>query len=693
MTSHRCRSAGRALPALLLLLGPGLVLAQQGYWSERFGFGLWVPSGYAVQELQEGTALLLVPQAAGGVTVEVVAWPKTTRTDGCNEGARQHEALLRNRFHYRRDRVREVLAADGTPGVLVEGTVDQTDRRVYTATFACFSTDQQHYVLGTFAPEGSGASAAALVEAVASGLTQDQAKLPTSRVAPEPMTTPPDREPVPVLGGGEPPVGAGGADIEVPRDPGPVAVQPSGTATQGPGGVVEPPPVPSVSGAGALYRDRSGFSVWVPDGWALSTTDGVVTVESPGTGAGALIWPVRQVAPGLRDSLTKDLVCASCEFWRSIEVTSIRPHPTRDNVQLIAARIKTDQHRLAAVFSYALTGRDGVLAGAFAPEEAMDLTLPALAQIVRSFRGGPWPCPEPGEVAGMALTDWTAPDRTLRLRLPAGWEATAGVVSFNGDPRVRVEAHAPAPSLLRVAWEQPVVPSFREATPLLASLGWQEGAQYTARMGPDPLLILRRMGPEEYLRGRILAPGQSAALDQPTVTPLGDVAEETALLAGAGQETAAFAVRGERNGLPVAQMWVVSTGDEPPGRGANIWQAAYLGCGGLPGELDTAKACLRQIVRSAQPLTVGDGGTVTGVVALAQEVARSGWLAPEQPEGAPYAAVLASGAGPPTGGGQPYQQPADWQAVWESGQPGTTGLWEFTTAWWRKPGDRPGGAG
>jgi len=695
VTSRRLRCAGRGLPAALLLLGPGLALAQQGYWSERFGLGLWVPSGYAVQELQEGSGLLLVPHADGAATVEVVTWPKTTRTDTATDGARQHEALLRNRFHYRREGDRDITGADGTPGLLVEGVVEEATRDTYAAPFACFSAGDRHCLIGTFAPEASAAAAGALVEAVASGFTLDRSQLPTAPVAPEPVRPPPGQgpEPVPVLTGGTPqPTAPPGTGAAPPLGAATTPAGPSGVATQGPGSSSGPPPIPSLSGAGALYHDESGFSVWVPDGWALSTADGIITVEAPGTGAGAILWPVRQAEPGLQDSVTKDLVCASSPYWRSIEVTSLRMHPARGDVQLVAARLKTDQHRLAGVFSYAVAGRDGLLAGAYAPEEAMAAMLPALAQVARSFTGGPWPAPETEEPAAGGLTEWTAPDGKLRAQLPEGWEATGGVTAFNGDPRVQLEAHAPAPSLLRVRWAQPVVPSFREATPLLQSLGWEEGAQYTSRAGPDPLLILRRLDPEGYLRQRILAAGQPTALDAPAITRLPGSGKDAALVTDAAQETAAFTVRGERNGLPVAQLWVVSTGDEPPGRGANVWQAAYLGCEGLPGEMDAAKACLRQIVRSAQPGAEG-GEALKGLLTLAQQALRSSWLAAERDEGPAYVSVLTPGVGPAPEGGEAYRPPPGWLPAWEPGPGGLGDLWEFTTAWWRRPGERPSGAG
>jgi len=281
-----------------------------------------------------------------------------------------------------------------------------------------------------------------------------------------------------------------------------------------------------------------------------------------------------------------------------------------DSVALLAGEVGPAAAPRQLVACCFVQRDQGLLTALLARPEEFRSLLPDLLHVLSSFSGGPWWADADG--AAPHTTLWQAPgESSLRVPVPEGWQVDGQVRQRDGRWGIQLDLTSDD-HRLRCQWRQPLQPLFRDLTPVLRNLGWQEGDRYPTNVRENQLKILARLGPQDFLTRVWLAesPGHldEAVVDE--LTPAPAVGE----LAG-GQDAAGLVAllhgqspTGARQGL-----YLVATGDAAPGGEPNCWQAAILAAEGPPGAAAEAMAVLRTVVEGTTVAASALPGAADGV--------------------------------------------------------------------------------
>ena len=596
--------------AALLAIALAAPCGAQGRWQRLScgdpAFSVEAPTGWQIQCV-EGRGARLVPPGAGPV-VEVVAWPALHRPATPEKAAVEHEGVLGRAVEYERLVGEPTETADGLAGLVVLGRAG-TPGLQEMSIFCAWASGDTHWMLGAFAAEDD--LEALRVELLDRMWRSFRPGAATTAPGPEP-TEPPLPEPEPVQ---PPPVQPEPVQpppvepelivpLEVqpveppPIEPGPAA--PAEATGDGPvvgpapgnGGTPVAPEVVETATPWVEHLSPVGFSLSMPDDWEARVTGGVIVVspvEAAGSTRAVLIWPVAGPDPGGAEVLRLALGRLD-----ALEPAGPAVVAGSDGAAALLTASTTDGERISGAWAWA--EGDGLLIAVVAPRGRLDAHYAAMARIAASFRPGAWPAPA-------AEQEVTGELRRLAWRLPAGWQSRCGLRDDAGELAIEIEVLAPDGEM-RVAWEQPLRPSFRALTPLLESLGWREGERYSVPESGRGLLIYRRRTPAELVEDVLLA-RHPRELSQVAIDEGPPHEAVAGLLVGNDAAGRPIIVRGTSPAGPRERLYLAATARAPAPLAATCWDGADLRADAPAGRLAEAVTVLVRMVRSAQATAAG----------------------------------------------------------------------------------------
>ncbi len=647
----------------------------QGRWQRLScddpAFSVEAPAGWQIQCVA-GRGARLVPPDAGPV-VEVVAWPALHRPATAEKAAIEHEGVLGRAVEYERLVGEPAETADGLAGMIVIGRA-RTPGLVEMSIFCAWASGDTHWVLGTFAAEDE-------LETLRVGLLERMWRsfrpgpAITAPVEPEPRPIePPAAEPPPPPVEPEPPARVEPQPPPVP--PAPVEPEPRAPVEEVDDGPVIGPapgngttPLAEVMAGGAVapmtpeviepatpwveHLSPVGFSLSMPADWEVHVTGGVIVaspVEATGASRAVLVWPVTGADPGGAEALRLALVRLD-----TLDLAGPGVVAGGDGAATVITASTTDGERISAAWAWA--EGDGLLIAIVAPRGRLDAHYADMARIAASFRPGAWPAPAAAE------QEVTGELRRLAWRLPAGWQSRGGLRDEGGELAIEIEALAPDGDM-RVAWQQPLRPSFRALTPLLESLGWGEGERYSVPESARGLLIYRRRTPVELVED-LLLPRHPRQLSEVAIDERPPDEAVAGLLAGSDAAGQAVVVRGTSTAGTRERLYLAATARAPAPLAATCWDGAVLRADAPVGRLADAVAVLARMVRSATPTPAGDqlhGAALADLLARARRALAA--IPAELVETSAPGTLTGVLAGPVTGADHIWREPADVVRHW-----------------------------
>ena len=654
---HGLRQPSHFLPAILVaLLLAGHCARAAAEASAQVTCGgrvrLTVPEGWQLTQAGDSGAVLRSPEAAGS-PVELVGWD-VPRGGEASPGAAAaaQETLLFRTSPYARLFARDFPTSTGEVGLLVVGQVKAAGGAVQNAVFVAFAVHQRYYVIGTFRAAGTEEDAlgGAFGEVLRSlrfveptALTRPAvptAPVPTAPAvsAPSPTTPDPLSQPAPValpvapplVPPATPPPVAPRAEeprLSAPQPPGeglparrpgavlPANPEPAPQPALTPPPLVAPPLAPAppqapvaperparATAPPVLYESPLGFRLQHPAGWQVAVVKGHIEVTPPaGDGSGqpgamALIWPLGRVAAGQNRAALARLLLGGLEGLGGGLAGLLARDEGDCTVLAGSAGVDGAQRRIVAC-CYA-RGDSALLTAMLSRPEEFEANTPALAGILASFSAGPWWADYDGGTQAPG-TLWKDPTYgVLQVPVPPGWKTRGGLQNYNGLWTLFVETVSNDSRRITLTWQQPLVPLYRELTPVLRNLGWQEGDKYLANPGDQQLRILSRLSPQDFLTRYWLAtPSQrleGAVLDR--LEARGEPAE----LLGEKASGLVAQLHGVSEFGPRQREVLIATADAPARIGANCWQAAVLQADAPAGAMEDALETLRALVAGAE---------------------------------------------------------------------------------------------
>lgn len=455
--------------------------------------------------------------------------------------------------------------------------------------------------------------------------------------APQPSTIQPQPQPAPAAPGPQaptpiaPPTTTPNAPLVQPapaRPPegGPIsrpAVATPGapaiaSPTVGPGDVRPPQPPAVQDGApgeatrdGAMIGHESalGFSLEHPANWRVQLVAGhieVAAVADEGSAlpaAAVVIWPFSQVTTGQDPAELGRSLLEQTELVGP-EAAVLRARVV-DEAAVLAGQVGGLHAPRRVVACCYLQHDQGLLTAVLARPEEFEQRLPAMLHVLDTFQGGPWWSDT--DTAERRMTIWQEPPVVstqgqrpgwLLLPVPEGWQVTGQSRLIDDLPVISVEMQSKEPAGLRCLWRQPLAPMYRDLTPVLRNLGWQEGDRYPANVRENQLRVSARLAPQDYLTKRWLTESparlENAVLDRLTVT------QSVASLAGQQNAAGVIAMlHGDAAGGLRQRICLLATGDVAPGGEPNCWQVGILEAEAPAGAVAEAMAVLHAAVDGA----------------------------------------------------------------------------------------------
>jgi len=637
-------------------------------------FSVEAPAGWQIQCVP-GRGARLVPTGAGPV-VEVVAWSALHRPATPEKAAVEHEGVLGRAVEYERLVGEPTETADGLAGLVVLGRAS-TPGLEEMSVFCAWASGDTHWVLGAFAAEDD--LEALRVELLERMWRSFRPGPGGSAPGPQPVEPEPEPEPVqptPVEPEPEPepvqpaPVEPEPQPVEPPPvEPQPVEPQPGGpddgpviAPAPGNGATPAAPEVVATATPWVEHLDPAGFSLSMPPGWEARLSGGVIVaspVEPLGSTRAVLMWPVAGPDPGGAEALR--LALGRLE---ALEPAGPAVAAGSDGAATLLIASTADGERISAAWGWA--DGDGLLIAVVAPRGALDAHYADLARIAASFRPGAWPAPAAAE------QDVTGALSRLTWRLPAGWQSRGGLSDEAGEQAIEIEAMAPDGEM-RVAWEQPLRPSFRALTPLLESLGWREGERYSVPESGRGLLIYRRRTPAELVEDFLL-PRHPRGLSQVTIDERAPHQAVAGLLSGSEAAGAPIIVRGADGAAARERLYLSATARAPAPLAATCWDGADLRADAPAGRLAEAVAVLARMVQSAQPTAAGGelhGAALSDLLERARRALAA--IPPELLQAPAQRTLVGVLEGRVTGADHIWRQPADVVRHWSGEANGAAG--------------------
>lgn len=439
------------------------------------------------------------------------------------------------------------------------------------------------------------------------------------------------------------------------------------------------------------YVSPVGYELEHPAGWKVAMAGGRIEVSSPvgdGSdvpGAMAVIWPLTGISAGQDATAVARQVL---QKWQgSAGGTAALAARTRDETAVLAGTVGPigQQRRLIACCQ--VKNDTGLLTAILSRPEDLQANLPALTMVLGSFSGGPW---WTTRVSGStATTLWRDPAaKVLQAAVPAGWKVRGGTQNFNGSWSIFVDLTSTDARHLSVTWQQPLTPQYRELTTVLRNLGWQEGDKYVANAGDQPLRILSRLSPQDFLTRQWL-PNNTLRLENAVLDRLENEPEAAGLVAGANPAAIAAQLHGTSEAGPRQRFCVIATADAPARTGTNCWQAAVLQADAPVGALDEALTVLRNVIAGAELAPEGPSQAASSVRQLLGAAQRALAVLPaaKQNDLVPQEVL---GTLAPKGRGDLWLLAPDALDCWQwaarrlqQGQSCTDGFPEIETAFWK----------
>lgn len=604
------------------------------------------PAGWQISCVSGRGARLTSPE--GGPIVEVVAWEALHLPATPEKAAAEHEGVLGRIVSYRRDGTEAITTNTGLRGLLVGGRV-RAHGISQASAFVAFASGQTHWVIGIFGSEEQiERLQRELLEPIASsflpGVAEAPASAPPSVVLtgagtaeeteqsppppmdeppphdgqPAPDSPPPDERPAaaqepqvqpsaeaaadlppPVTGGAELPSTRGQPSTPEPAaEPEPTSqprttdedreIEPVVDARE----ETPPPPAPSPSEPWVQRLDPRGFKLSTPASWRIDVGAGIITAREPRAGGGRVwIWPLVGVTPGAQ--MLEDLV----RRLPGLDLAGSALSADEAGELAVLDTLTSDGSRLVATWS-ARDGHGLLVAGA----SPGGTGLQTLARIASSFEPGEWIVPEVG------IQEIVGDRRLISWQVPEGWETTGGARREGDDTYIDVTVSEPGAGGVRLSWQQPLWPRFRSLTPLLESLGWEEGDRYSMPENGRGLLIYQRRQPGELVR-ELIIPRDPRALSNVEMEERGTMGAIAGLLTGPDAEGSLLVVRGDSAAGPRERLYLAATARSRAPLTATTWEAAILSADAPAGSLPEAVAQLQRLVRTCAPTAAG---TATG---------------------------------------------------------------------------------
>lgn len=596
------------------------------------------PEGWQLSQAGEAGAVLRPPDPQG-TPIEIVGWdvPRGGEPSALSAATAQ-ETLLQRRSAYARVSTRDYTTAAGVTGLLVVGQVRGADAKLQDAVFAAFVQQGRYYIIGTFAPEG--AAPAALEGPFGNVLKSLEFEQPAPAVVAK-VEPPPVAAPLPVLpmpAAPVAPVVSNPANVALPAPtPTPalpvveqpvVTITPSGPTSVAPAAPPAPPPAPEL----VRHVSPLGYQLEHPTGWNVAVAGGRIEVTSPvgdGStvpGAMAVIWPLTAV-PQAQDAtaVARQLL----QKWPPTAVGAAGLSArVRGETVVLAGTVGPGGKQRRVVACCQVRNGTGILTAILSRPEEFAANLPALTAILGSFEGGPWwTTKTAGETPSTLWRDPAA--KALQATVPAGWKVRGGTQQYNGSWSIFVELTSTDSRHLSVTWQQPLAPQYRELTTVLRNLGWQESDKYVSNPGDQPLRILSRLSPQDYLTREWL-PNGTLRLQDAVIDRLDSRAEAAALVTGANPAAVAALLHGNSEFGARQRLCVIATADAAARIGTNCWQAAVLQADAPVGDLDEALAVLRDVVTSAELAPDGPQQAGSAIRLLLQGAERALVVLPEK---------------------------------------------------------------
>ncbi len=347
-----------------------------------------------------------------------------------------------------------------------------------------------------------------------------------------------------------------------------------------------------------------GFSLELPESWEAIVTQGRILVQ-PSSQARqrtalpfpqAIIWPVAHLPEGQEPSSLALELLGRCNLEKS-QLAALRRR-SLGQLALLAGEISKLQEPHKLVACCHVQGHQGLLTALIAPIKEFQAYLPILLRVLNSFQGGPWLA----ELSESPREIWQDPVKGwLRVPVPQGWRVRGQLLYANGRWGLSVDLEDTSAQRLRCVWRQPVLPLFRELTPALRNLGWQEGDRYPSNTPGDYLRLLPFMAPSEFVQRYWLSAGPYRLLE-PVIEQTSCAAELTPLVAAPEATALRVLLRGKREGEERQRLCFVATGKAEINGETACWQAAILEAdapAGAIGALDKAQRILFEAIMGA----------------------------------------------------------------------------------------------
>lgn len=225
------------------------------------------------------------------------------------------------------------------------------------------------------------------------------------------------------------------------------------------------------------YRDESGFSVNLPEGWQVRKHDGgAVTIYGPVPSQFVLVLPIlgrtKDCATSLRMNLTGG--------WPVFpQVTELRIEP--GNRSAVARFLFHNGQSRGALLCAETSSRTGMIYGIAAPAAEFALAQPVMTGILKSFRYGAAAQAKAQPAAVLRMTMWREQNEgAFTMPIPEGWHVQGGIQRLsNTDVRGGIRVWSPdGASLVQfndVRLDKVLVPGRMGLPQTQLGAGWRMG--------------------------------------------------------------------------------------------------------------------------------------------------------------------------------------------------------------------------
>lgn len=595
------RTTSAAGPALLLI---AFVACCQCASAETLSLlggrcSVEVPQGWRADQNYGDAGAALYPPDPRAWPVEVVLWaipagaPETPRA-----AAMAHEAVLARLYPYTRGDATDLQRADGTRALQVTGRVQPPGQAIINSVFEACAGAGYYCVVGTFClPEQLDRVLAGSLQPVAAGVRL--------LAPPGPSTTPPPLQPTVTPGDGNH-TGGNGVDPGSSMPPTPVTASVTPLPDVGPPAVGPTTPVvtpqadtgPSTPApsTGLIPLAAAGIRLDAPLDYAVEAAGEWWLIRPRGAqrhSAGLLVWPL-VVEEGSRSP--EEIAREALRRWPVSAGLSFDIESTADGGAVFSSTDQSTIGNLHIIGTCTTAGDSAIITALYVARDLARKTGPVLVRMLASLDIDPL-------VFGRAAADeqtelWVVPKHPeVSVPIPKGWRARGSITKRIGYWAISIEAIDPGPERRYVAWQQPIVPLFRELTTLLEGIGYKEFDQYTTDAGGEAYTLYRRPTPQSFLL-EYWSRNARVNLDDPEITQQAQPPELSGLVAVERADTLLATVRGGSMLGARENAYALALG-RADHAGVHNWQAAVLEAGGPAGDTRAVSA-LRAMLQGVQ---------------------------------------------------------------------------------------------